>query len=360
MPRDSERYAGALLHRSGWVRAGFHPRELASDRFTTVFPGYQTLTDHPATVNAMAWVLQNRVRPGSVLSHTTSALLWGIPLPWQLEGGVGLLRRSDLSARGGVATIPAVLPGQSLRVDATLPVLHCRVERGGTSGVGRGAIVHRCRGGQVSEVGGLVVSSQGETLRELATLMPLWDLVAAIEAVVGPESDYPGESLASLSAGMARARGRAGLPRMGAALEIARGNVRSPGETVIRLVLEAVGFPRATPNLPVRDPLTGQAREIDLAWEGIGLGLEYDGEGHRLTKEQWREDEARRDELASYGWTLVRANGADLWRPLRLLLRLRRTLEGRGLVVPSETLVRQRLEAVARQGLSLRICPRQP
>ena len=360
MPSDSERYAGALLHRSGWIAEGFHPRDLASDRFATVFPGYHTLTDRPATVNAMAWVLQNRVRPRSVLSHTTAALLWDIPLPWRLEDGVGLLRRPGLPARDGVTIMPSVLPDRSLRAGAALPVLHCRVERGGSSGIGRGAIVHRSRGGQVSEVGGLVVSSRGETLRELATLMPLWDVVAAVEAVVGPQRDHPEETVASLSEAMARARGRAGVPQMRAALGIARGNVRSPGETVFRLLLEAVGFPPTTPNLPVRDPLTGQPREIDLAWEGVGLGLEYDGEGHRLTRDQWREDEARRDELASYGWTLVRANGADLWRPLRLLLRLRRTLQGRGLLVPSEKLVRERLEVIARQELSLRIRRRQP
>ncbi|WP_422115896.1 hypothetical protein [Brachybacterium sp. UNK5269] len=355
MPRDSGRFAGALLHRSQWLAAGFHPRDLASDRFTTVFPGYHTLTVHPATVNAMAWVLQNRVQRGSVLSHTTAALLWGVPLPWRLEDGVGLLRRPDLPTREGVPLIPAVLPDRSLAAGAKLPMLHCRVERGGSAGVSRGAVVHRCRGGEIARVGGLIVSSPGDTLRELATLMPLWDVVAAIEAVVGPQTTTARTTLPALSEVIAEAHRRAGAPRLRAALDLARMSVRSPGETVMRLLLDAVGFPSATPNLPVRDPVSNQLREIDLAWEAVGLGLEYDGEGHRLTKEQWREDEARREELASYGWTLVRANGDDLWRPLRLLLRLRRTAQRHGLAVPSEERIREGLRDVARRQLSLRI-----
>ena len=50
------RYRGALLHHSGWRDLGFHSRQLASEHFTTVFPGYRTPTDHPASLNAMAWV----------------------------------------------------------------------------------------------------------------------------------------------------------------------------------------------------------------------------------------------------------------------------------------------------------------
>src|SRR5699024_10973707 len=97
MPRDLTRYRGALLHRSRWLHLGVHARDLASDRFTTVFPGYLTPTEHPASFNALAWALQNRVRPGSVLSHTTAALLWGIPLPWRLEDGVGMPRPQELA-----------------------------------------------------------------------------------------------------------------------------------------------------------------------------------------------------------------------------------------------------------------------
>lgn len=358
MGRDFRRYAGALDHRSAWLRLGFHTRDLASDAFTTVFPGYLTLTSAPANLNIMAWVLQNRVRPGSILSHTTAALFWGIPLPAALENGVGLLRRPEHSERGGVAIIPSVLPDPAPGADAGLPVLHCRVLPEQSGRVGRGAIVHRQRPGATARLGPLVVSSPAETIRDLATMLPLWDMIAAVEAVIGPDAVVPGQTTAALIAGIDAAGGTAGTARARRAVALAREDVRSPGESVMRLVIESAGFPVPVPNLPVPDPLSGRTRYIDLAWEQVGIGLEYDGDEHRITKDQWREDEHRRDELASQGWTLARANGEDLWRPRRILLRLRRTLGERGLRVPSEGRIHRTLAMLAQERPSLRISPR--
>jgi len=355
MRKSLEPYRGALVHHSRWRALGFHSRHLASDHFTTVYPGYQTPTDHPASLNAMAWVLQNEVEPGAVLSHTTAALFWAIPLPSALDSGISLLRDQDLIAPDGVEKIPALVPGAALRAGARLPVLHARVERGGTSGIGRGAILHRQRAGATMDLGSLTLSSPSEVLRELATMMPLWDVVAAADAVLGPTARCPAESIESLRSSVSGARRRRGTPRTLEALRLARTRVRSPGETIFRLLLEAAGFPEPTLNHPVPDPGTGGTRMIDLAWEEIGFGLEYDGDGHRLTKGQWRDDEERRDELASRGWTLSRANGKDLHRPLRILLRLRRTMAERGLRVPDEQRIRRVVAEVAQRGLSMRI-----
>lgn len=359
MRRKPEEFGGLLLHHGRWSSLGFHARDLASESFTTVFPGYRTPTDHPASLDAMAWVLQNRVQAGSVLSHTTAALLWGIPFPLGLDEGIAGLGASDPHVVNGVAVTPAVLPGASLRSGARLPLLHCRVERGGTSGVGRGARVHRLRAGPTSALGKLTVSSIPETVRELATMMPLWDVVAAVDAVIGLGFRHPGQTIGTLTAAAEAARGLHGTPRTLAALRLARPRVRSPGETLLRLVLERVGFPEPSLNHPVQDPDSEAYREIDLAWEDFGLGLEYDGDGHRTTKEQWRRDEVRRDELASRGWTLARANGDDLFRPLRILLRLRRTMRERGAVVPSEVHIRRAVLDIGASELSLRIAHHQ-
>lgn len=359
MRKSVDRYRGALLHHSAWAEQGFHTRHLASDAFTTVFPGYQTLTDHPALLNTMAWVLQNRVEPGAVLSHTTAALLLAIPFPLALDDGISALRDRELVEKDGVEQIPSLGPEASLRDGARLPILHARVERGGTSGIARGAALHRLRTGPTTTVGPLTVSAPSEVLRELATMMPLWDVVAAADAVIGPPSHSPGESLASLTSAVASARGRPGTPRALEALSLARSRVRSPGESIFRLLLARAEFPQPTLNHPVRVPLTGGAREIDLAWEEIGFGLEYDGDGHRLTKGQWREDEVRRDELASRGWTLSRANGKDLFRPLRILLRIRRTMAERGLQVPTEEHIRRVVADVGAQELTMRVARRQ-
>ena len=360
MRKPLEQYGGALLHHSRWRELGFHARDLASPSFTTVFPGYRTPTDRPASLNAMGSVLQGRVLPGAVLSHSTAAVLWGIPIPLALDRGVDMLRAGAVVGPDGVERIPAVAPGESLREGAQLPLLHARVGRGGSSGLGRGAVIHRLRDGPTASVGRLVVSSPSEVLRELASAIPLWDLVAAADGVIGPESPCASASPASLVDEIAEGRGRRGMPRALAALRLARHRVRSPGETIFRLLLAEAGFPDPTLNHPVPDPITGGTKEIDLAWEEIGLGLEYDGDGHRLTKGQWRDDEERRDELASRGWTLSRANAKDLYRPTRILLRIRRTMAERGLRVPDEARVRQVVVEVGRRQLTTRIARHHP
>lgn len=352
--------AGALLHRDQWRARGVYDRALASAEFTTVYPGYQTPTDEPASFSAMSWVLQNKVLPGAVLSHTTAALHWGIPFPVQLERGVSLLRQPDLPVWKGVEVIPSIGEGRSLRSGARLPILHCRLPPGATSAVGRGVVVHRWREGPTAARNELTVSSPSEVLRELATMMPLWDVVAAIDAVIGPHFTGPEQCLEGLVAQVGRARGLRGSARLSKALAQARGNVLSPGESLTRLVLLAAGFPEPAANLHVRDPISGQSRYIDLAWEQIGLGVEYDGDGHRTTKDQWREDEARRDELASHGWTLVRATGEDIKHPRRLLLRLGRTMGERGLSVPSPERIGRFVAGLGEKRPSMQIGRHQP
>lgn len=345
MPPALPRFAGFLEHRSVWISLGMHPRDLASDSFTTVFPGYLTPTAFPCSLNAMAWVLQNRALPGSVPSHTTAALLWGLPLPARIEGGIGLLPVTE-QLGDGTLVVPAVPPGTALGDGAAPPVLHCLLPRGGRTRIGRGAVVHRGGPVAMADVGRLRLPVQGEVLRQLGTTLRPWDLVAVAEAMIGPQARFPGQSVEALRAVLASTPGRAGTPAARRALGMALPEVRSPGETVMRLVIAAVGLPRPVPNLRVTDPRDRSVRYIDLAWEEVRLGLEYDGDGHRTTKGQWRRDEERRDQLAGLGWTLVRANGDDLRRPLRILLRVRDALARHGAVVPDAARIRRRLAEV--------------
>jgi hypothetical protein len=383
MAPDLARFHGALLHRTEWRALGVHSRALASKRFVTVFPGYLTLAEHPASFNAMAHVLQVRVRPGSVLSHSTAAVLWDLPLPAKFENGVGLLRvpvldvddgeggtrttepqredqvtrlrRLELERGDGTVLVPAVRPGLSVGGSVTLPSLHIRVGPSASSSVGRGATVHRGEPGPAVQLGGLTVSARAETVRELATLLPLWDVVAIADALIGPGLSHGAETLESLQATLEAGRGTVGTARARRALALARTDVRSPAESVMRLLVEEVGLPPATPNLPVRDPDTGKTRYVDLAWPSIRFGLEYDGDGHRRERGRWQKDEERRDELAAQGWTLARATGADLRKPLRVLFRLRTALDQHGLEVPSAEHIRRIVKRIATNPPSLRI-----
>lgn len=359
MAKSYLEYGGYLLTRQEWMRLGAHSRDLAGADFTTVFHGYLTLTDHPANFDAMAWVLQNTVLPGSILSHSSAALLWDIPLPLQLDDELALLRVDESGGRRA-RPLPAVREGVTLRTGATLPLVHCRVLQGASSGTIRGAAVHRWEPGPTLISGRLALSCPAETLRELATVLPLWDLVAAVDAVVAGRTDCPSTGLVELTEHLGTVRGRRGTAELRRALGAARERAWSPGESIVRLLVTGAGFPEPELNLPVRERRSGRWRYLDLAWPEAGCVLEYDGDGHRTTKQQWREDESRRDEIAALGWTIIRATGTDLWQPARLLLRLADALGSRGLEVPGEADIKGFLATLAQTRPSWRIARHQP
>ncbi|MFC0675326.1 hypothetical protein [Brachybacterium hainanense] len=356
MKLDPEGHAGLLLSRQGWLDRGFHPRDLAGEEFTPVLRGFHTPTDNPASIDVIVRTAQQLVLPGSVASFSTAALLEGIPLPWKLENGVAFLQPPTNGApRPGNGQVLSVRPGASLRTGARIPTVHLRVGTAGSARTLRGITVHRMRPGPVGMLGDLRVSMPVEVLRELALILPWGDVVAAIDALLCPERSALGVTRDDIAAHAGRIEGSTGGAVLRDALGHSRERVRSYGETIMRLLIVGAGFPEPDPNLPVRDPRTGRRRYLDLAWEAAMAALEYDGDGHRVTKEQWRRDEARRDELASYGWTLARANGDDLAHPLRILLRLARTLGERGLAVPSEQRIRRYVASLHAHPLSLEV-----
>src|SRR5699024_7820432 len=104
---------GALRSRRQWLESGVSSRRLAGPQMVTVFPGYQTSAEHPATINAMCHVLQNRVQPGAVISHTTAAALLGLALPGWVDGKIGLLAGAAYRDRGGIV-IPSTFPIREL------------------------------------------------------------------------------------------------------------------------------------------------------------------------------------------------------------------------------------------------------
>ncbi|WP_152353784.1 hypothetical protein [Brachybacterium subflavum] len=296
MPTPFDRYRGAILHRTAWQEVGVHQRRLASSDFVRVFPGYHALASPPPLLTAMASVLQRRIVPGAIISHTTAALHGGMPLPARLENGVGLLGKAAGSGPDGSLSIPsvrydpgaddmarrrhpagsdapAVLGGRGPRVPAApppsphppgprLPLLHCWVGRSGPSGVGAhdNVAVHRSDiDVPIARAGALVVTSPLRTLLDLATMMPVWDVVAVIDAVIAGETLVRRVSLGDVQDFAAQMSGMRGVAALRRAAQSARAGVRSPGETLTRLLVVEAGFGEPVPNLEVVDPRTGHA-----------------------------------------------------------------------------------------------------
>ncbi|MFC0672768.1 hypothetical protein [Brachybacterium hainanense] len=362
MRRDLATYDGALMARHVWRALGVHPRTLAGPAYTRVFTGYWTPTDHPASLNTMCWVLQRAILPDAVICGATAALLHGIALPAAFEDGIALLRPrfedEHLYAASSMPAVPSVRRGASLRTGAKLPNIHVRLDPRTPVTRRRGMVIHRFESGPTAQRGRVRLSSVVEVLRELAADLPLYDLVAAIDGVIGAGQPVRGVTREDIAARIAVLGARPGIARLREALDRSRENVRSPSESVMRMLIVDAGLPEPRVNVAVLDPETGQLRVLDLVWEGAMRVLEYDGDVHR-TKARWREDETRADELRALGWDIVRANGDDLLRPLRILLRVAKALRRRGIEVPSDERIRAFVASLPSRDLSLRLAEEQ-
>jgi very-short-patch-repair endonuclease len=112
-----------------------------------------------------------------------------------------------------------------------------------------------------------------------------------------------------------------GRKRGRALLEITTGRPESPAESRMLLTLVDAQLPVPQLQFPVRD-LRGRERyRLDFAWPEPMVALEYDG--YEAHEDRGPSDADRDADLASRGWTVIRATSADLRDPTWILRALR-------------------------------------
>ena len=68
----------------------------------------------------------------------------------------------------------------------------------------------------------------------------------------------------------------------------------------------------------------------DLAYPELRIAIEYEGDGHRTDRTQWRRDIRRQRELEDLGWIVIRLTEHDLHDGLAsFLTRIRRAIATR-------------------------------
>lgn len=254
------------------VRAG--DRLLAPQYGVRMDPGDVEQIVHPAWAGDDWFVERARLaavqarRPGALGSHTTAAMLHGIPLPTYVRG-----RRAPVhvvSHRGSAVRL-------------------------------RGVVGHR---GRLIEqpvvVGGVSVCGLLQTLVQLASMLTERDLIVAIEGLAGPWHG-PAVSLESIENILAECTGARGRVRLRSALTRSYPHVGSPQETELRLELTGLGFP---------EPLVGPKIWIesiqrhltpDLLYAKIATAIEYGGVHHQADRDQYRSDIVRMNAFRSAG-----------------------------------------------------------
>jgi hypothetical protein len=107
---------------------------------------------------------------------------------------------------------------------------------------------------------------------------------------------------------MAEHSGARGLARLRRVLPLVDGGAESPQETRTRLVLIDAGLPRPQTQIVVRDDYGDFVARIDMGYEDLRVGVEYDGPQHWTDPLQRGRDIDRYTALLDLGWSIIRVS----------------------------------------------------
>ncbi|HEY2224696.1 hypothetical protein [Actinomycetospora sp.] len=178
---------------------------------------------------------------------------------------------------------------------------------------------------EIVEVGSLLVTSAVRTAWDLVRELDAVERVVALDALarIGP---FDPQDLLALVESRPRSRG-AGRVREAVARSDPRAG--SPPETRMRLALGAHGVPAAVPQLEVCDAEGWFVAHVDLGWKEAKVAAEYQGDHHRVDREQWMYDQARFADLAGAGWLVLPCTAQDLRFPRAFVKRILAALSAR-------------------------------
>lgn len=238
-------------------------------------------------------LLAARMPESAFFSHTTAAMLHGIPVPQWAERDPVLHVTVPAPARAPHA---AGLHGHRLTVEPS----------------------------DIVDLAGLRATTPTRTWCDLAQLLLLGDLVAAGDFVI--HHRHPLASEQDLRRAIERRRSPRGRARAEAACPLLDDRSESAPESLLRVILVQAGLPPSRINHDVTDRFGEFVARTDLIFDDHRIVLEYQGDYHRTTKGQWRADMTRRSRLEADGWRVMELNADDLRDPIELVARIRRLI----------------------------------
>lgn len=238
---------------------------------------------------------------------------------WNLEGASWRRLAPGVYAWAGLALTPALkLEAVRLRSPASAAF------SGRTAAWLHGLDVPPCEPVDVEIHGTDVVVRRGfRTTSLLRTLFDLSRGLSLVEAVVVVDMALHAGLVhrSELSDRIDSSAGRKGVAAARKVLELADSAAESPMETRLRMLLVLNGLPRPDVQVTLRDEKGGFLGRPDLYYPVHRLGIEYDGETHRVTLVQ---DNRRQNRLLMAGIRLLRFTASDvLRRPDTVLAQVR-------------------------------------
>jgi hypothetical protein len=141
---------------------------------------------------------------------------------------------------------------------------------------------------------------------DIACRYPVGKAVAAIDALARKTH----LKMADVELIAQRYKGRRGIRRAIMAIELVDPGAESPRETWLRLLFIRAGFPPPQTQIPVYNEYGVLIAVIDMGWEAIKVGADYEGDHHR-SRQRFNRDVRRAEGVAEQGWIDVRVTVED-------------------------------------------------
>jgi hypothetical protein len=133
---------------------------------------------------------------------------------------------------------------------------------------------------EICVIDGMRVTNPARTALDIACRHYEDTAVAAIDALASATR----LKMADVEPLLDRYRGRHGIRNARVALDLVDPGAQSPRETWLRLLLIRAGFPRPQTQIPVYNEFGVLIAVLDMGWEDIMVGLDYEGDGSRLDR----------------------------------------------------------------------------
>jgi very-short-patch-repair endonuclease len=156
-------------------------------------------------------------------------------------------------------------------------------------------------------IAGLPLTTPARTALDLACRYPVVKAVAAIDAL----SRATGLKMVEVEMLAERYRGHRNIRRARRAMRLVDAGAESPRETWLRLLLIEAGYLRPQTQITVYGQYGERVGVLDMGWEDIKVGVEYEGDHHRTDRRQFNRDIARYEALSDLGWIAIRVTAED-------------------------------------------------
>ena len=272
-----------------------------------MFIGSEALRSGRLTRGQLRWnyiaihpdVYIDKAAERTLVVNTRAAALW-VP-----DGIIAGRAAAALHGAGFVEdSTPIELIGRSRRVRAGVIV---REERIGAD--------------EITRVRDLTVSTPARTALDMARHLPRGEAIARLDALAAAT----GVDVQDVLALADRYPGARGIRKARAVVPMLDAGAQSPRESWLRMLVVDGGFPRPVTQIMVSDGL--RTAFVDMGWEELRIGLEYDGEQHHSDRPQYVKDIARLEMLGKLDWLVIRVvrehSRASILRRVHEAFRLR-------------------------------------